>query len=179
VNRRTLLCAGAAGLTLSAMAVPAIAGNRRPPDFCPEEYGAVGDGVHDDSAAIQAALEAATLAGGTLTFKEGTTYYVRQPLRLAVDGVATLQAQAAGTATLLGPRNRRPVLEVVPGTLCDVVVDGLNVVSSLGDQESTLAGEVGLRLDGATHVTLRELTFLRYDGTISAEIEGTIEGWRE
>jgi hypothetical protein len=48
------------------------------------DFGAVGDGVVDDAAAIQAALNAAT--GKTLEFAAGTTYRVNSTLTIKGDG---------------------------------------------------------------------------------------------
>lgn len=42
--------------------------------FRPEDYGAVGDGVTDDTVAVQAALNAATASNGKLLFRPGKTY---------------------------------------------------------------------------------------------------------
>jgi hypothetical protein len=45
--------------------------------FAPEAYGALGDGIHDDAAAIQAAFDAADAAnGGTVLFANGKTYLI-------------------------------------------------------------------------------------------------------
>lgn len=54
--------------------------------FRPSDYGAVGDGSTDDTAAVQAAIDAAEVAGG-IVFLEGKTY------RIADGGTMTLGSQ--------------------------------------------------------------------------------------
>lgn len=66
-------------------------------------YGAVADGVTDNTTAIQAALDAAKAGGGTVRLPAGAHEYRSGPLtvyggtRLAVDAGATLQALPFGT----------------------------------------------------------------------------------
>jgi hypothetical protein len=45
------------------------------------DYGAIGDGVHNDGPALQRAYDAAELAGGTVYFPPGT-YNTRGPTRI-------------------------------------------------------------------------------------------------
>lgn len=68
-----------------------------------KDYGAVGDGVTDDTAAIQSALTAARAAKARLLFEYGKTYIVSgtlNPLGVRVEGFgATLRTQAGVTQT--------------------------------------------------------------------------------
>lgn len=56
--------------------------------FTPEQFGAVGDGRTDDTAAIQAAVDAALEAGARVKFSCGRTYLANSPVHLkeATDG---------------------------------------------------------------------------------------------
>jgi hypothetical protein len=58
----------------------------------PQEYGAVGDGVHDDLSAINAAIAAVGIAGGSIHFPPGT-YAVSGTININVPNV---QMQGAG-----------------------------------------------------------------------------------
>lgn len=59
-------------------------------------YGAVGDGTTDDAAAIQSAIDAAELVGGTVTVPTGT-YAIASPLTIdaacRIEGVGTIKAK--------------------------------------------------------------------------------------
>lgn len=48
----------------------------------PEVYGAFGDGKHDDTAALQRALDAASGSGDELILGNGATYLISDPLRI-------------------------------------------------------------------------------------------------
>ena len=54
------------------------------PFILPEDYGAIGNGVHDDTAAIWAAINVAEAAGGgTILFSDKKTYLCNQPTLLS------------------------------------------------------------------------------------------------
>ncbi|HET7572654.1 MAG TPA: glycosyl hydrolase family 28-related protein [Gaiellaceae bacterium] len=67
------------------------------PIATPEQYGAAGDGVTDDSTAIQDAIDAMNTAGGGWVWFTASTYLIGSTLTLK-DGV-----------TLVGPRLHRPL----------------------------------------------------------------------
>ena len=64
--------------------------------FNVKDYGAVGDGVTDDSAAIQAAIDAAEVDGGSVYFPAGD-YNVTATLTLQADGVRLVGAGSQAT----------------------------------------------------------------------------------
>ena len=101
-------------LTVSDEAAP-LPFRTRPETFALRvtDFGALGDGVHDDTAAIQGALDFLP-PGGRLIFPEGT--YLTLPLRLKSH--ATLELK--GGATLLGSTDREKY-PVLPGEVTDPV----------------------------------------------------------
>jgi hypothetical protein len=62
--------------------------------FTPEAYGATGDGSTDDSAAVQAAIQAAYSAGGGTVLFAAKTYRINSQLALPNDGHTTRPRQA-------------------------------------------------------------------------------------
>jgi Pectate lyase superfamily protein len=76
------------------------------PEFNVESFGAVGDGVTDDSVAIQAAIDAAEAVGGAVYFPAPDTY-IAEGLRVEASKVAirgnraTLKLKASATLDLL------------------------------------------------------------------------------
>jgi len=76
-------------------------------------YGAIGNGIADDSVAIQAALNAVPLRGGTVYFPDGQ-YYIGTGLTLAT----------AGTV-LQGEGNSGQDFSLAPGTVEIIVGDGI------------------------------------------------------
>ncbi|MFE2916566.1 glycosyl hydrolase family 28-related protein [Kitasatospora indigofera] len=78
-RRRALLAGAVAGLTGVAMAAgtqPASAATGSPDWFDVKQYGAVGNGSTDDTAAVQAAITAAATAGGGTVYFPGGKYLV-------------------------------------------------------------------------------------------------------
>lgn len=85
-----------------------------------KDYGAVGDGATDDTAAMQAALDSIGTAGGTVVVPPGT-YLISASLQVRKDnttfdiGNATIKGPVAGTLTgeLLAVCDRTDVTKVV------------------------------------------------------------------
>ncbi len=79
--------AGAIGLVLLALALSVAAAQAAGPECSPLTYGAVGDGVTDNTAAIQSAIDAceATYGGGVVrvSVENGKGTYLTSPIRLA------------------------------------------------------------------------------------------------
>lgn len=115
----------------------------------PQQFGAAGDGVADDTAAIRAAADEASKTGKTLFFPVGTyrTDVINVPAAVEFRAQATWSYRKPGR-TVLVPlnENQRCVLDVsdaLGATLYGIVVDGRKMGSSLH----------GLYMDRASHVT--------------------------
>jgi hypothetical protein len=67
--------------------VPVLSTRRSPAWYNVRAYGAVGDGVADDTAAIQAAVVALSATGGVLYFPTGT-YLISMAIAITADGVS-------------------------------------------------------------------------------------------
>ena len=99
--RRSRL-AGAIGIAPLALALSAAAAHAAGPECSPLTYGATGDGVTDNTAAIQSAIDGceATYGGGVvrLSVENGKGTYLSGPIRLANH----IRLQIDKGATLLG-----------------------------------------------------------------------------
>lgn len=86
------------------------------------QFGAVGDGVHDDTAAIQSAIQF-TPAGTRLYFAAGT--YLTRPLALR----SHLSLEFAENAVLLGSTDR-PAYPILPGTVSALTGEDLLMIGA-------------------------------------------------
>ena len=112
-----------------------------------QDFGAIGDGVTDDTAAIQAGIDALT-PGGTLTFEAGKTYLVSSVTLKAncrYTGSATIKQQAGANAQGVIVLAQR------------VTVDGLTLDGDRGNNTGTFGTGV-IRGASANEVVLRGLT---------------------
>lgn len=124
-----------------------------------KSYGAVGDGIHDDTAAFQAAVNALPSTGGTVTVPAGTYLIdptkkvnLRSYMLLQMDPAAKLQAKTnSAIRAYLVYANGKTQVEIAGGQL-------------IGDRDthqyvsgSTSEWNHGIQILGCTHVTIRDL----------------------
>ncbi len=115
-------------------------------------YGAVGDGVADDTAAIQAALDALdTLGGGTLVFPYTANYYkitdeltLYSNIRIYGIGMCQIRQATSGKAIFIGD------------TLSHIIIEDIKL-RGRGVQTNGVDGEDGIRLDSCDFLVFRNL----------------------
>ena len=167
--RREFLCKSAllaVPLVLGGNVLPALASTYVPPTRTRgtairsvKSYGAVGNGIHDDTAAFQAAINSLPSSGGTVTVPAGT--YLIDPvkkvqlrsymlLKMDPDAVLKAKTNSATRSYILYAYNRSNV-EIAGGRL-------------MGDRAthhyvsgSTSEWNHGIQILGCTHVTIRDL----------------------
>jgi hypothetical protein len=101
----------------------------------PEDYGAVGDGVHDDKAAIQAAIDAVASAGGAVLFAP-KSYRVNSAIKVLADNVHLL-GTTVGYGTQISGYGAINVIELGNGS--DAIEHGsiTNINVNSGDSLPT------------------------------------------
>ena len=119
-------------------------------------YGARGDGVHDDTAAIQTAINALPSTGGTVVVPAGNylidalrSLKLRNYMHLKLDPAAKLIAKPNGSA-------RYAVVTI--DVIHDVEVSGGQIVGER-DQHTGTSGEGGhgILVKGASRITIRDI----------------------
>jgi parallel beta-helix repeat protein len=167
--RREFLCKSAllaVPVVLGGNMLPALASTYSPPvrthgsaTRSVKSYGAVGNGIHDDTAAFQAAINSLPSSGGTITVPAGT--YLIDPVKkiqlrsynhlsMSSDAVLKAKTNSATRSYLIYAYNRTQV-EISGGRL-------------MGDRAthhyvsgSTSEWNHGIQILGCTHVTIRDL----------------------
>jgi polygalacturonase len=152
-----------AGTVLTGISLPAAASTYVPPSrargttvLSVRNYGAVGDGVHDDTAAFQAAINALPSTGGTITVPAGTylidavrSVKLRSYMLLSIDPLAKIVAKpnAADNYNVLLADN-----------IHDVEIAGGQVIGER-DKHLGTTGESGhcIRVRGSSRVTIRDI----------------------
>lgn len=126
------------------------------------DHGAAGNGVDDDTAALQSLLDLAS-PGATVLFPEGNyritgTLTIPRPLRLVGRGATLIQVTAAASG-----------IDTHPGA-ADVVIEGLRLVGSSTDRT---ADRFGIRIRRRSVVRCSEVTGFNWGialgGTADAE----------
>lgn len=124
------------------------------------DHGAKGDGVHDDTAAFQAAVDALPSAGGTVEVAAGD--YLIDPTR-SVRLRSRMHLALAAGATLRAMPNAKPKTNVLLGErLQDVEISGGRII---GERDAHMGTEGewghGIRLRACQRVTLRDIRISR------------------
>lgn len=124
------------------------------------DHGAKGDGVHDDTAAFQAAVDALPTAGGTVEVAAGD--YLIDPTR-SVRLRSRMHLALAAGATLRAMPNAKPKTNVLLGErLQDLEISGGRII---GERDAHLGTEGewghGIRLRACQRVTLRDIRISR------------------
>ncbi len=135
VDRRALLSGGAGLALLAAAPKGAMAQERPEPDVSARAFGAVGDGIADDSAALERAF-AAALAGRdarVVTIPPGR-YRVTRPIRIRTEGRGPGNIThrsgilAQGARVMSEIKDGSPVIEIESrATLRYFLLDGLQI----------------------------------------------------
>jgi parallel beta-helix repeat protein len=167
--RREFLCKSAlvaVPLVFGGSILPALASTYSPPvrthgsaTRSVKSYGAVGNGIHDDTAAFQAAINSLPSTGGTVTVPAGT--YLIDPVKkiqmrsythlsMSTDAILKSKTTSATRSYIIYAYNRTQV-EISGGRL-------------IGDRAthhyvsgSTSEWNHGIQILGCTHVTIRDL----------------------
>ena len=136
IERRGFFLAGAAA-ALAARPAPASAAPPPARTLSAASFGAVGNGIADDTAALQAALDASLKQGGTMLVIPPGTYRVTRTLRLVPDRGSSgdigrhngILAHGARLLSMIG--NGANVLEVKSrATVRFLIIEGLEVLGS-------------------------------------------------
>jgi len=156
----------AASVALGATALPAMAAYVAPTRtrgatvLDVRNFGAIGDGVHNDTAAIQAAINALPADGGTV-YVPGGTYMIDAVRNLRLRGQMHLQlAPDARLVAIPNSVDRTYVLNVYK--VSDVEISGGQIVGER-DQHMGTTGEWGhaIMVRGSKRVTVRDIHLSR------------------
>lgn len=161
----TAVCLTAVGLAAPAQSVvgPAVdragAAHRAATTVTPEEFGAGGDGVADDTRAVQEALDS-VVSGGVVRFAPGQVYRHTDVLVADVAG-----SRLTGSGVLLATNEERSAVWI---TADDVVVDGgLTFRMGATTKRWDAWEQMKLRLAYVDGVVLRNITI---DGAAAAGV---------
>ena len=136
------------------------------------DYGAVGDGATDDSAAIQSALDAASAAHATVVVPPGT-YRVLSTLNVGSDTTIV----GTGTIDAVIPGDENPVFWIHADDVC---IEGISVVGNKAEYAEVTEFKHGFSICSSNRVTLRDVTTTdnKGDGVLisAGEVIGSGEG---
>jgi hypothetical protein len=163
-NRKSLMIA-VASLALSAVALPAFATNwwTQTPTLSigstvinVRNLGAMGNGVHDDTAAFQAAFNALPVSGGTVTVPNGT-YMINALSGISMRSHSRLSMAASAKLSAI-PNNAQRSWVVKVFNVSNVEIVGGTIVGERVGHQGT-AGEWGYGIDveGSSTVSVHDI----------------------
>jgi hypothetical protein len=149
-----------------------------------KQYGAAGDGATDDTAAIQAAIDAVPAAGGTVTFPAGTYIVapkktvgivIKSNLRLAGSGTASvlkIKDHLGDWQRLLSPRDLGGTIENF--TVEDLAFDSniVNNPESLINEKKQQTYQTFVHITTGRNLTVRRCRFAPYSGVWAVSFVG-------
>ena len=115
-----------------------------------KDYGAVGDGVTDDAAAIQAAVDAAELLGGGTVYFPPGEYRVGAGIVADSGSVSFLGAGVDASTVILDDATNEPVIKfsaVNAGYLAGLTIDGNRANQTTGSAD-------GIQIDASNNVVV-------------------------
>jgi len=123
-------------------------------------FGAKGDGVTDDTEAIQNALDALnSLGGGLLIFPYTASYYKLTDELILYSNVHIV---GIGKPRITQTTSGKKIF--VGASLTNIIIENLNLYGT-GATESCTSGEDGIRLDSCSNIVLRNLLIEEIGGT--------------
>jgi hypothetical protein len=157
------ICGGCHGVLTPTPTLSTLAAVKppKPVSITPSTYGAVGDGVADDTAALQRALNALARAGGTLRLAPYATYLVNTPLDLrnttgfTIDGAGATLRSAPGAPTAANVGETLRLIGCRNGHVINVQFDG----NRANRPPSAQDGPPTLRLQGCVKIDVVGNTF--------------------
>ena len=119
-------------------------------EFRPEDYGAVGDGTTDDTAAIQAAIDAAVAAKGTVvlsskTYRITSTLLMTDTAGLIGNGFYQLYGDRQGYGGIHGSDVMPTVAPFLAGSVLLVTVSNTDAIRFSGVGRSVNLADFGVR----------------------------------
>jgi len=135
------------------------------------DFGAVGDGVANDTAAIQAAINSLSTTGGSVYFPEGT-YKTTAKIDVLYDDISIFGANYEST-TILASANTYNIFELADGT-SNISFENLHIKGVAAD---TTTNSYGVRALPASLVSYVNIQNCRLTGTNNAVGAGSGSYW--
>ncbi len=132
--------------------------------FNVKEYGAVGDGSTDDTAAIQSAITAASATGGTVFFPPGVFVL---PSLLTCKSLNNISFQGSGKSTILKsaipvnfpPRNGGPTMlgfwNCANFSIRDITFDNNNIITALRSCMVSVSGSTNFTFSNCAFINAK------------------------
>lgn len=118
-------------------------------------HGAVGDGSHDDTAAIQSAINALP-SGGSVVFPAGRTYRINPNIGIQLRSNIALEITGATVVSSSNASARPRMFETIPGS-SNITIRGGTLIGSRASIPG-LEFMIGIRIDSSSRVVISGVT---------------------